>query len=70
MNTKYIVRRIEGSRSRNISKDTKLGDAMAKYGALCEEYPQETFRVVRSVTLEEVVAESDDYRQARFDFAD
>ena len=69
MKTKYIIRRIDGNKSHTIAEEVDYGRVMVKYADLCEESPHENFRVVRSVTTEVVIAESDDLRQSRFDFS-
>ena len=69
MKTKYIIKRIDGKKTHTVAKEADYGRVMVKYADLCEESPHENFRVVRSVTTEEVIAESDDLRQSRFDFS-
>lgn len=69
MKTKYIIKRIEGVKSNTVANETDYGSVMAKYADLCEDSPHENFRVIRSVTTEVTIAESDDLRQARFDFS-
>lgn len=68
MKTKYIIKRIDGAKSHTLAKENDYGSVMVKYADLCEDSPHENFRVIRSVTTELTIAESDDLRQARFDF--
>ena len=69
MKIKYIVSRVDGQKNQNVFKDTNFVRVMAKYAELCEEFPKENFKVCRSTTVEEIVGQSEDLRQTRFDFS-
>jgi len=45
-----------------------LKKALEIFNKVCEEYPKTKFKIIRRTTTDEVVKESDDYRQTRFDF--
>jgi len=42
--------------------------AIERYTSLCEENPYTKFKIVKRTITDEVIAESEDARQARFDF--
>jgi len=44
-------------------------DAVQAYQSLCEESPKKHYKIVKRQIIEETIAESDDYRQAIFAFA-
>lgn len=69
MKTRYIIKRVDGTKTQTVAKETDFSRVMVKYADLCEKSPHENFRVIRSVTTEVTIAESDDLRQARFDFS-
>jgi len=43
--------------------------AIQRYERLCEDIPSHQFAVVKRQIIEEIIAESDDCRQQRFEFA-
>jgi hypothetical protein len=42
--------------------------AIANYNNLCEENPLAKYQIIKRQTVEELIAESEDYRQQRFEF--
>lgn len=44
--------------------------ALRDYSRICEKFPLQNYRVIKRITTEETIAESEDVRQARFDFAE
>lgn len=68
--TEYFVQRSEREGSEITNLRTKLKkEAFEKYHEFCEEFPKEKFLIVKRIITEEIIAESEDVRQARFDFA-
>lgn len=43
-------------------------DAIKAYQALCEQFPKEKYKIVKREIVEETIAESEDFRQQRFEF--
>lgn len=63
--TRYIVKKEDG-----VSLDTdKKKRAFEHYSRMCECFPTCNFKIVKREIVEETIAESDDYRQQKFDFA-
>lgn len=71
METKYIFKELTENKKGELYSipysDKKT--ALAAYSKMCEDHPQKHFRVLKRQTIEDVIAESDDYRQAKFAFA-
>jgi hypothetical protein len=66
--TEYIVHRIFNGKEFTDTQTPTKKVAMDRYASLCEEYPKIKFKIVKRITTEEIIAESEDVRQARFDF--
>lgn len=45
-----------------------LKEAKKRFDCLCEQFPKIKFKLIRRTVTEEIVCESEDVRQARFDF--
>jgi hypothetical protein len=70
MKTKFLVQQLGPNKKAIWTTSFNLKkDALESYSDLCESFPADKFVVVRSVTTEEIIAESEDVRQTRFDFA-
>lgn len=71
METKYIFSSLSKNKKEIIFSQafSKKKDALDVYSQMCENNPQEHFRVTRQQILEDTIAESDDYRQVKFAFA-
>ena len=71
MATEYILARLTQNKKSILCSesfsDKKL--ALANYQTVCENNPRDHFKVVMRETVEKTIAESDDYRQAIFGFA-
>lgn len=70
METKYIFKELTENRKGEVYSIpySEKGAALASYTKMCEEHPTKNFRVVKRRVVEEVIAESDDYRQQKFSF--
>jgi hypothetical protein len=67
--TIYVVLSVAKKRSKTLSTHESKEEAFKEFHKLCEENPKETFKVLKTQLIEETIAESNDYRQAKFDFA-
>ena len=67
--TEYFVQGITDDRQIvEIGRTTNKKQAFRLYQMYCEDHPKSKFKVVKRITTEETIAESEDVRQARFDF--
>lgn len=68
--TQYIFKALAANKKSEIYSvpysDKKT--ALAAYSKMCEDCPQDHFKVIKRQTIEDVIAESDDYRQQKFSF--
>lgn len=71
METKYIFSSLAKNKKGIIFSESfsRKKDALDTYSQMCENNPQEHFKVTRQQIIEETIAESDDYRQQKFSFA-
>jgi hypothetical protein len=72
MKTEYIFQSLTKDKKSKLytqSFNTKEA-ALDTYRQMSEIGQNQHFRVIKREVSEEVIAESDDYRQARFDFVD
>jgi hypothetical protein len=67
--TEYFVQRVGSNQGEFTDTRTRMKkSALDRYSYLCETYPQVKFKIVKRIITDEVIAESEDVRQARFDF--
>jgi hypothetical protein len=69
--TKYILKTLIGKDKRvaDVLEYSNKKTALEGYQKYCEGLPKEKFWVIKQQIIEEIIAESDDYRQQRFEFA-
>jgi hypothetical protein len=66
----YIVRDIsEKTNPVSIFKSPNLKETTAKFQDYCEQDTKGTFEIVKQEVITERITVSDDFRQAKFDFA-
>lgn len=67
--TEYILQALTSKNGILYSLETKnKKEALEQYSKLCETCPKDKFRLIKRITTEETIAESEDIRQASFDF--
>jgi hypothetical protein len=68
--TIYLVLSVaEKNKLKTLSTHETKEEAFKEFNLLCEDNPKENFKVVKTQLIEETIAESNDFRQAKFDFA-
>lgn len=67
--TEYFIQQTHKSNFVSTAgRHKSLKDAKEQFNKLCENNPKENFKIVRRIVIDEVVCESEDYRQTRFAF--
>ena len=61
---KYYVQNIDKNLAGDLFSTASKEDAIKKYTSYCEDLPENNFQIVKVETFREVIAKSNDVRQA------
>jgi hypothetical protein len=62
--TKYLLQSVVGSHVETILSSSSKKDVIELYSVCCENKPEDQFQILKTEILQEVIAQSNDERQA------
>lgn len=70
LKTEYTIQQVSKDKTKVIYcvSFAKKEEAIKKYKSFCENEPACTYRLLKTEVSEEIIAQSEDYRQTKFSF--